>query len=717
MNNRYCHKPFLTAVVLSAFFIFFSTQSDAQTIQEWYDDAQERIDTLRKGPFGLEIFDKDGVPFSGNVKVRMVKHEYPFGVAFDFYRGEEQTEIPTETQWMQAAMYKYFNYGAVGNSFKWSGIQPQNTEPNYTNFEYALNWAQKVGWELRAHTLLWGGAEGDNHAMPQWVTGLGTAELVFEKCEERVRREVSRYKGVIKEYDVINEPLHATYTQELYGDSLNWKCFEWARDEDPDAELYINEYNVEYGWGDADEYKALIEDIIDRGSPVTGIGMQAHFWDCCRPNITEFVTQINKLAEIGLPIRLTEFDFGGNLSEAQQADDFIKVMTIAFSHPSITGIIYWNLSDNTTWRDNAGLFHSDHRPKLAADTLLYLTKKLWATNFEEAVAAEPLSFDAYYGDYLVDVQFGDTIKQFTVPLHTAFSDSVFQLYENKAVIKGPELVTARLSQLDELELAFDAAIDPATIDKYDFRVFANQVSIQDIAVKEGADSVLVFSLSKDISFASYPTVSYFPGSLTAKNGGLARAFGTEAIIVPAELNQPPLVDDQEFEVSNDVPGGSVLGTVAATDPEGRDLTFKIAAGNNAGIFGIDAATGELVVVSPALLERESSPYELTVEVSDGFHTSSATMTVHLAKILGLHRDTNSQIDVYPNPSGNVLTISSEAGFQQVELYDQRGRMVFLKKYPRSVATDELSPGLKTGIYILKVYVENDVETKKVAVVK
>ena len=50
--------------------------------------------------------------------------------------------------------------------------------------------------------------------------------------------------------------------------------------------------------GDADEYKTLIENIIAEGGPVSGIGMQAHFWDCCRPDITNFVTQINKLATI-----------------------------------------------------------------------------------------------------------------------------------------------------------------------------------------------------------------------------------------------------------------------------------------------------------------------------------------------------------------------------------------------------------------------------------
>jgi GH35 family endo-1,4-beta-xylanase len=58
---------------------------------------------------------------------------------------------------LKTPMYKYFNYGVCGNSFKWSGIQPQHTEPNYADFENAVRWTQKAGWDLRIHILLWGG--------------------------------------------------------------------------------------------------------------------------------------------------------------------------------------------------------------------------------------------------------------------------------------------------------------------------------------------------------------------------------------------------------------------------------------------------------------------------------------------------------------------------------------------------------------------------------
>jgi GH35 family endo-1,4-beta-xylanase len=175
--------------------------------------------------------------------------------------------------------------------------------------------------------------------MPDWVRALPTPKAITDTCKMRVQREVSRYKGVIKEYDVINEPLtgHADWLRKTVGDSILWNCFKWAREADPDAKLYINDYNVEYNWGQAVEYRELIKKIKAMGAPVTGVGIQAHFWDCCRPNVDELVKNLNIIAEAGLPMRLTEYDWGTNLTEKQQVDDFLKVLTVAFSHPSVHG--------------------------------------------------------------------------------------------------------------------------------------------------------------------------------------------------------------------------------------------------------------------------------------------------------------------------------------------------------------------------------------------
>lgn len=695
----HCH-PLKWVVTLSLYLSI--SLANGQSIQQWYNNAQARIDTLRRGNFQIIVLDENGQPYSGEVSVKLKKHEFPFGIAFDFYEGEVTTDVPTPTQWEKAAMYKYYNYGVSGNTFKWSGIDPNGNGPNYTNFKYALDWTQKVGWDLRAHTLLWGGSEGDNHAMPQWVTRLGSAKAVFDKCEERVRREVSRYKGLIPEYDVINEPLHATYTQDLYGDSLNWKCFNWAREEDPDAELYINEYNVEYGWGDADEYKLMIEDIIKRGAPVTGIGMQAHFWECCRPDVTDFVTQINKLAEIGLPIKFTEFDYAGDISEAEQASDLIKVYTIAFSHPSVNGIIYWNLADHLSWRDNAGILKTDRTPKLAADTLLYLTKKLWNTNFKRPVTSQgAVSFEAYYGDYIVEVTFGNEVKQFPLELYRENNGKTFQLNAADAEHKQPELLGAFRSTL-QVKLVYDQPIEASTINKYDFRVFApNNETIESISVDPKDDRVLLLQLTDEVDLDDYVTVSYFPGSLTSKNGASAEAFGVEEVSIDFGDNAAPILENQEFTIASNAPSGTVVGVMQVFDPEESTVSFKIVSGNHLGIFKIERNSGLITLLNPFYLDFDKNDaYQLTIEVTDGFNRVSAYATIYPGSILNIEKES---VRVYPNPSDGLFTINSKQGFDNILIHDVSGSQVFNRTYPEVIYQDEIQTNLPNGIYFLSSY--------------
>ena len=73
------------AVLIAAIFICSAIETKAQSYAAWYRDAQKRIDTLRKGDFGIQIVDKNGQIYNGPVSVRMAKHEFPFGIAFDFY--------------------------------------------------------------------------------------------------------------------------------------------------------------------------------------------------------------------------------------------------------------------------------------------------------------------------------------------------------------------------------------------------------------------------------------------------------------------------------------------------------------------------------------------------------------------------------------------------------------------------------------------------------
>jgi hypothetical protein len=279
--------------------------------------------------------------------------------------------------------------------------------------------------------------------------------------------------------------------------------------------------------------------------------MQAHFWDCCRANVDELVKNVNIIAQAGLPIRFTEFDYGGNLTQAQQAAEAIKVLTIAFSHPSITGMISWVLMDSPNedaWRYKSGYFDLNHKPKLAADTLLYYTQKKWATNFDAAITGgTPLEFNAYYGDYEIEVAFGDTVKVFTIPCLKSNKDSVFVLNENDARLKGPELVSTKLMGLNSVKLEFDKPIQSGSLKRSNFKFFSNStVGLNAVQIDPENPNAVLLTLSKNVTKGDYISVSYFPGNLLAEDGSKAEAFGPAAISNPetpvgiSEINERTL---------------------------------------------------------------------------------------------------------------------------------------------------------------------------------
>ncbi len=97
-------------------------------------------------------------------------------------------------------------------------------------------------------------------------------------------------------------------------------------------------------------------------------------------------------------------------------------------------------------------------------------------------------------------------------------------------------------------------------------------------------------------------------------------------------NLPPVVADQGFSIDENSPDGTVVGAVAASDPDAGDtLSYAITGGNTGGAFAIGAANGLLSVANASALDFETTPsFALTVEATDqGGLSDAATVTVDL----------------------------------------------------------------------------------------
>ncbi|GAA5497575.1 hypothetical protein Rhal01_03771 [Rubritalea halochordaticola] len=118
-----------------------------------------------------------------------------------------------------------------------------------------------------------------------------------------------------------------------------------------------------------------------------------------------------------------------------------------------------------------------------------------------------------------------------------------------------------------------------------------------------------------------------------------------ALATPPAPNQPPVATNGSGSVAENAPVGTVVTTVVASDPDtGDTLSYSITAGNAGGAFAINSGTGEITVA--AGLDFESiSQYVLTVEVSDGSLTDTATVTIDVTNV--------NEAPVANNGSGSV----------------------------------------------------------------
>jgi len=98
-----------------------------------------------------------------------------------------------------------------------------------------------------------------------------------------IRTLVSRYRGLTSGWDVLNEPVseegdgyRGGIWTEVLGEDVWRMIFEFAREADQKAILFINDYHLESKPKKLDSYLRLIERLLNQNVPIGGIGTQCH---------------------------------------------------------------------------------------------------------------------------------------------------------------------------------------------------------------------------------------------------------------------------------------------------------------------------------------------------------------------------------------------------------------------------------------------------------
>jgi hypothetical protein len=145
------------------------------------------------------------------------------------------------------------------------------------------------------------------------------------------------------------------------------------------------------------------------------------------------------------------------------------------------------------------------------------------------------------------------------------------------------------------------------------------------AINSGTGAITVAN-SQALDFETTPS---FALTVQVSDGALTDTATITVNLNNLDENTAPVIDDQVFAVDENSIKGTLVGTVIASDAQGTPLSFSITGGNTRNAFTINSA-GVLSVADGSMLDYETTPsFALTVQVSDGALTDTATITVNL----------------------------------------------------------------------------------------
>jgi endo-1,4-beta-xylanase len=239
---------------------------------------------------------------------------------------------------------------------------------------------------------------------------------LLERMKDHIFTVMGRYKGRIHGWDVVNEAIaeDGTFRKnkwlEIIGEDYILKAYEFARQADPDAQLYYNDYDF------VKEPKCegiirLVQDLQSKGVRVDGLGIQGH-WFLDYPDIETIEKIIQALSKLNVKLMITELDisvlpfypvdsehrdlssfdlqtqkkynpYPDVLPDAAQkalADRYAEIFQLFHKYrDNISRVTFWAVHDAQSWRsylpikgrtDYPMLFDRQCKPKPAFDAVV-----------------------------------------------------------------------------------------------------------------------------------------------------------------------------------------------------------------------------------------------------------------------------------------------------------------------------------------------------------
>ncbi|MDR2039868.1 MAG: endo-1,4-beta-xylanase [Bacteroidales bacterium] len=278
-----------------------------------------------------------------------------------------------------------FNSIVAENCMKSMYLQPREGEFFFGDADKFVEFGEKNNMFIIGHTLIW------HSQAPAWffVDEKGkdvSREVLVQRMKNHITTVVSRYKGRIKGWDVVNEAIleNGTYRKskfyEIIGEDFIPLAFQFANEADPDAELYYNDYNEWYK-GKRETLVNLVKSFKEKGIRIDAIGMQGHI-GMDIPTLEEYESTIEDYHRAGVKVMITELDLSAlpspwgtsaNISdtvdyqkqmnpytdglpqeiEAEWENRYLDFFRLFLKNQNKIGrVTLWGVSDRDSWRNN-----------------------------------------------------------------------------------------------------------------------------------------------------------------------------------------------------------------------------------------------------------------------------------------------------------------------------------------------------------------------------
>lgn len=262
-------------------------------------------------------------------------------------------------------------------------LKPDGTF-DFQRSDAVVDFARGHGLRVHGHTLIWYSQGGPAF---ERIDGAGAA--FANAYRNYILGVAGRYRGRVAGWDVVNEAVaedgdgfrDCIWRRNLGMDYVG-RAFRHAREADPDALLFLNDYNLESLPRKRRTFLALAEQLLRAGAPLGGLGAQTHLSVDTPPGAVK--AAMRDLAGLGLPIHVSELDVstrGAGRDALQAQARLVGEAAEAFAAlPAAQRYAFtvWGVRDRDSWlaRREGGqgerplLFDAAGAPKPAAQAFV-----------------------------------------------------------------------------------------------------------------------------------------------------------------------------------------------------------------------------------------------------------------------------------------------------------------------------------------------------------